>query len=354
MAMKQSAYWAAREEDLWLLGHRVKAGELTWAECREQHFPEKSVVAIRQHFDRLKADRGGHVPALIHGEAGPRTSAETLWERAKQQTSEDVARHLTERLATVTIADPRVIAISFISDQHLRGSGPIDVTRMERDARLAAATEGLYVCLGGDGVDNHIKHRAAMVAGGTKVADDWRRYDYYLQMFGADKIVGMISGNHDDWTRDEAGVDMVAQLAERNRVHYAPDEMVLRLVLPGQEYRVKFRHQYRYNSSFNLLHVVKRMWEMGEDPFDVGVVCHHHEPAIESFTKQTEEVWGARPGSYQITSSHGRRYGFPLSRPTCPTFLFWPDHKEVIGFKNIHRAAEILTYFRSLPAAEAA
>lgn len=346
MAMKKTAYWAAREEDLWRAGHRVMAKEQSWADVREQLFPEKTVTACRLMFDRLKAERGGHVPALIVGQAAPRTLPEELWSRAKQQTAEDLARHATERLASVIIPDDRPIGISFISDQHIRGSGPVDLERMEQDARLVAATPGLYACLGGDGVDNHIKHRAAMVGGGTKVADDWRRYDHYLGFFGPDKILGMISGNHDDWTRDEAGVDMVHVLAQGHRLHYAPDEMVLALTVGEQPYRVKFRHQYRYNSSFNQVHVVKRLWEMGDDPFDVGVVCHHHEAAIEQFTKHGQPVWGARPGSYQLTGTWARRIGFPLARPTCPTFLFWPDRREVLGFGDVRRAAEVLTYYR--------
>ena len=140
-------------------------------------------------------------------------------------------------------------------------------------------------------------------------------------------------------------------LADRNRVHYAPDEMVMALQLPGITYRVKFRHQYRYNSSFNQVHVVKRLWEMGDDPFDVGVVCHHHEAAIEQFSKHGLPIWGARPGSYQLTGTWARRIGFPLARPTCPTFILFPDERQVVGFADVRQAAGYLTWLRSASSA---
>lgn len=344
MAMKETAFWRERKAELWAFGLKVEAGELTWAAV-SRHFG-KTVASCSQKYSQLKTDPAFHRPAEVISARAPRRAPSELWNEAKAATASDVERHRTERLATARIEDDRPIGIAAISDQHIRGSGPVDLERMEEDAKLVRTTPGLYALLGGDGVDNHIKHRSAMVGGGTKVADDWRRYDHYLRFFGADKILGMISGNHDDWTRDEAGVDMVAILAERNRVHYAPDELLLTLTLPGVEYRLKIRHQYRYNSSFNQVHVVKRLWEMGDDPFDVGIVCHHHEAAIEMFTKHGEPVWGARPGSYQVTSSHGRRYGFRLTRPTCPTFIFWPGQRRFIGLPDVRDAAEYLTWAR--------
>lgn len=275
----------------------------------------------------------------------PRVPVDEMWARAEAQTAADVARHLTERVLDVTVEDGRPIAVAMVSDQHIRQSGPIQLPAMRQDAELIRHTPGLFAMLGGDGVDNHIKHRSAMVGGGSKVAEEWRLYDHYLGMFG-EKILAVISGNHDDWTRDEAGVDMVSALAAKNRLHYAPDEVRLDLTLQGQVYHIALRHQYRYNSSFNLIHAVKRLWEMGGESFDIGVLCHHHEPAIEPFRKHGRTVWGARPGSYQVNSSYGRRYGFNNTRPTCPTFVLFPDTHRIEGFLDVWSAANYLRWLR--------
>jgi len=134
-------------------------------------------------------------------------------------------------------------------------------------------------------------------------------------------------------------------------VFFAPDEVVLDLDVGGQPYRMKVRHQYRFNSTFNQTHSVKRLWEMGEDAFDVGVICHHHTPALEPFLKHGLVRWAARPGSYQLTSGYARRYGHATAFPTCPTFVLWPGSRRIVGFLDVREAAEYLTLLRGSRAA---
>jgi hypothetical protein len=277
----------------------------------------------------------------------PHVPVEERWQQAEEQTAKDIERHAAERHLKVRIPGDSPIGISFISDQHIRETGPIDLTRMREDAELIRETPGLYAFLGGDGVDNHIKHRAAMVASGSSPKREWEMYDHYLSIFGEDKIVAMISGNHDDWTRDFAGMDMVDRLARRHRVHYHPDEVMCKLSVDGVLYRVKMRHQYRFNSTFNLGHTIKRLWEMGDDDFDIGVVCHHHESHMETFDKHGTMRVGFRPGSYQYMSSYSRRLGFKRNTPTCPTVILWPGQHRIMPFIDVWDAADYLGYLRS-------
>lgn len=343
MPAKESAFWTERKAELWALGQEVKMGKREWASVAARF--GATIAACRLKYDRLAADPAFHRPAVVEGEPSKPTDPKKLWERAKEATAEDAERFSKQRLASAVIDDDRPIAIAAISDQHIAGGGAVDLARMEADAKLIARTPGLYALLGGDGVDNHIKHRSGMVSRGGRIKDDWRRFDHYLGFFG-DSILGMISGNHDDWTRDFTDVDMVQTLAAKHRVHYAPDEMLLSVQLPGHTYAVKIRHQYRFNSQFNLLHVVKRLWEMGEDPFDIGVVCHHHEVGLELFTKQGKDVWGARPGAYLLGNGHSRRFGYGISRPACPTFVLWPHERRIVGFKDVRDGADYLTWAR--------
>lgn len=273
---------------------------------------------------------------------------EAAWDRAKQVTGTDMKKHLTQHRATVTLpAEP--CGLVFVSDQHIRQSGPVDLERMEADACLVRDTPGLYAILGGDGVDNHVKHTAAMRHGGSSPSEEWRLFNHYLGFFG-DKILGVIAGNHDLFTSEMAGVDVLGMLMAERKLFYAKDEMVLDVRVGEQPYLVKVRHQYRYGSTFNLVHTVKRLWEMGSDDFDIGVVCHQHEAAIEPFEKHGRQVWGARPGSYQLTSSFTRRYGFNHARPTCPTFLLSAERREIQGFPDVGGAADYLTFQRSAAA----
>ena len=271
-------------------------------------------------------------------------SPAAVWQLAEQRTATDLTKHRTQHVADLVLPG-QPVAVAVVSDQHIRLSGPVDLKRMREDAELIAQTDGLYAILGGDGVDNHIKHHAAMVHGGSAPNQEWQLFDHYLGLF-QDKILAVVSGNHDDWTSDVSGVSKLKDLAEARRLFMAPDEVVLHLSVGDQPYTVLVRHQYRFNSQLNQVHTVKQLWNYGNTKFDIGVVCHHHTPAIEPFLRHGQVVWGARPGSYQYTSSYARRYGHASAFPTCPTFLLWPDSKRILGFMDVRDAADYLTYIR--------
>lgn len=312
---------------------------------------------FRELVDEIREAQGDTLPTVIP-KADPEVVAReqdpaVLWERAKKVTSAQIAYQRDRHEAQIGYVTTKPIGIAFISDQHISQSGPVNLERMEQDAQCVASTPGMYAVLGGDGVNNHIKHRAALVNSRSNPGREWVMYDHYLGLFGR-RVAAMISGNHDDWTVDFAGVDMIQQIADRRRIFYAPDYVMLDVRLKkdaddeGVSYRVKIRHQYRYSSSFNQTHSLKRMWEMDQHDFDVGVLCHHHEPAMEPFRKHGKWRWAFRPGSYQHTTSHSRRYGYGWTEPACPTVILWPGEMRMVGFLDVHDAADYLTYARSL------
>jgi hypothetical protein len=268
--------------------------------------------------------------------------------RAIKATNRDVQKAQSRRFAEARIVTTKPIAITFKSDQHLTMHGPCDVQKAFADAEIVQQTTGLYAVLGGDGVDNHIKHKAALVGKASRPSDEYRLYDGYLRTMGH-KVLAMISGNHDDWTRDESGIDMVGVLASRHKMHYAPDVLCLTVRLvsspddeEGQEYNIKIRHQYRFNSSLNVGHVVKRMYDMDGDAFDVGVVCHNHEAHTETFNRHGMVRYALRPGSYQVESSWSRRVGFGQSYPTCPGVVLWPGTRRIEAFEDLRGLTEKL------------
>jgi hypothetical protein len=310
---------------------------------------------VQEYLELIRAEYGDELPTITP-KADPEIVAQhndpaQMWERAKQVTSAQIAYQKDRHEAEVGYVTKKPIALTFISDQHISQGGVSNLERMEEDARLVSETPGMYAVLGGDGVDNHVKHRAALVNSGSVPGKEWILYDHYLGIFGS-RIAAMISGNHDDWTHDFVGIDMVQRLAEKRRIFYAPDFVLLSVVLKdtpedeGVTYRVKLRHQYRFNSSLNNTHSMKRMWEMDEHDFDIGVICHLHDAAMEPFKKHGKWRWAFRPGSYQHTTGHSRRYGYGWSEPACPTVILWPGEKRMLGFLDVREAASYLTYLR--------
>jgi hypothetical protein len=287
-----------------------------------------------------------HPVPLIKAEEEPAIDPAEAWRHAEELTGASLRRARAKKHVAITIPEDRPFGISAIADQHIQSDGPTDLKRMREDAALIAATPGLFAMLGGDGVDNHLKHRAAMLASGSRPKRQWMLYDHYLGMFGTGKILGVISGNHDNWTQHFADVDQVANLAKGKRLFYAEDELIATIVAGGFRFRYGLRHQYRFNSAFNPTHSVKRWWEMGETEWDVGVLCHVHEPACEPFLKHGKTRWALRPGSYQYLSGYSRQFGWNPSLPTCPTVIINPRQGTILGLPDVHHAAEYLTWLR--------
>jgi len=271
----------------------------------------------------------------------------SLWEAASKVNEKIIERHLSMPFFDTIIDDPGPIAISFISDHHIAPYAPCDLKKMAEDAALIAATPGAYAILGGDGVDNHIKHQTAVMLQESTPDIQWQLYDHYLNLLNVDdSILVMISGNHDDWTIDFAGIDMVSVLSRKHKLHYAPDEAYINLKLGNQKYVIGMRHKYRFNSSSNLGHTVKKWYDEGKIPFDIGCIGHHHDAHYEIFYKHSQERIAFRPGSYQISSTFARRNGFNPSRPVAPTVVLWGDRREMMAFKDVKQGVEYLTYLR--------
>lgn len=260
------------------------------------------------------------------------------WRDAEEKSIKRIRRSLERHYFDVEFPDDGgPIAIAAISDQHIAPGTPVDFRQMRIDAELVRDTPGVYAMLGGDGVDQHIKHRSAMIAARSTPDDQWKLFNHYLDIF-AEKIISVVSGNHDDFVVQLGGINMLEYIARGQSLCYAPDHARITAHVGKQKYELAIRHKYRYGSTLNQVHTVKRWFDMGEEPFDCGVICHHHEAAMEAFQKHGRMRWGARPGSYQISSSYSRANGFNPSIPTCPTFVLFPDEHRIIGFSRLQDA----------------
>ena len=354
------------DEELERLKRGVEDGE-TDAEIAAE-LPARTAAGVRSKADELGlppasrrrtmvlnrtvAEGPGHT--ILTADLDPEEPIEELKDWAIKRTSRacDVAAVQSYAMAQIVTDQP--IAISFISDQHIATNGAVDLKQMYADAELIRDTPGVWAMLGGDGIDNAIKHRSALVNSGTKPSDDWRLFNNYMAVMGY-KTLAVISGNHCNWSVQFAGIDLVAHLAKMNKVHYSPDHVIMNLRLDGaagtQDYTIAMRHKYRYHSNFNLGHAVKRMWEQGDDDFDVGCICHNH-PAgghVESFTKHKKLRWAVRPGSYQVQTGYSRGEGYPLSGQTCPTVIFHPFERRMDAFPNLRQAIDTLNALRAAP-----
>lgn len=307
------------------------------ATVNNAEFLAMQVASLEQ---KLAQQETHHNRVPVTSYVAPDDTDETLWAAAERRTA-TLINAAYERHRFEATLPSKVCGIAFVSDQHIAPESPCDLARMREDAKLIASTPNLFAVLGGDGVDNHIKHRSAILNSRSTPGDQWRLFNFYLGIF-AHKVIALVSGNHDDWTVAVAGVDMLKEIAAKNRIAYAPDEARINVTCGTQQYKVAIRHQYRLNSSFNQTHSPKQWFRNGTEEFDVGVICHHHEPASEHCILHGKKRWVARPGSYQYTSAYSRQLGYNPALPTCPTVILFPDERRLVGFDDVRDAALLL------------
>jgi hypothetical protein len=243
-----------------------------------------------------------------------------------------VAKAEAQRHATIRLASDQPVAITLSSDWHVAPQGT-DLRGLLEYADLVRRTPRLYALAVGDLTDNPIKHRGGSVA---QVSDELRLLDILVGRFGG-KLLGMTSGNHDDWSKTLAGVDNLAALSRRHRVHYAPDELLWQvdIVSPHDPedvtatYHLYTRHQWRRGSALNPGHACWTWWQeegpnWGVIP-DVLAIGHNHVAVVESRQFSERDMWALRMGTWQRDSAFARAKGFARYRPTAPTVVLHPD-----------------------------
>lgn len=300
--------------------------------------------------DRFRVIRGRSVPLVatltrdVRNEGGVRVLApletdlepeDAFLRRVIQATRDSVNAHKAERYVRVRIESDLPVAINISSDWHLSSTSATDVEGLLGMADLVGKTPRMYAVAVGDQTDNPIKHQPVRTG---DIPDDLRLLDIMLGRFNT-KLLGMTSGNHDDWTKTMVGVDNLATMAERHAIHYAPDELVwlVEIVKPGTDevtarWVIATRHQYRRHSNLNHCHACWRwleedMHNWPSDPTgsvllpDVVAIGHNHVAAVEHRTYQRGTVIACRMGSWQYTSRFTRAKGFTLMPPTAPTVI---------------------------------
>ena len=216
----------------------------------------------------------------------------------RKAVSEEARTKLAKRLEVREVKLPaRPCAIATLADIHL-GASLTNYAALDRDIELILNTPDMYVVLGGDGIDNHVKHLAAIIAQRITPGEQWAWYADLLARL-APKLLAVVGGNHEAWTVSLTGYEPLKHLTALHKVPYDANGMRLKVSVGSTQYDVSLRHKYRFNSTMNASHSVKRMWEQ-HHTYDVGIVCDKHEYTCEPFDRDGRMRWALRPGAYQV------------------------------------------------------
>lgn len=273
------------------------------------------------------------------------TEAQQMWDMLENLSQEYLLHGLNENKLELHYPADKPIGISFASDQHIGNSGT-DHRRARKDAETVRDTEGLFVALAGDSIDNFIKHQSAIINAKSSPSDQLKAFSYYINIL-KEKLLFAISGNHEYWTKGLAGIDVLKWLFEEHKIKYSPHDYYVNVHVGEQLYRIYMRHSTRFNSSINAMHGIKRTWDMGDYDFDIGICGHTHTAGTETFYRHQKKRLAINPGSYKILDVYAEQWGFGRARPTSPVVILYPDRWEMNCFDDLETGARILTSERS-------
>lgn len=282
-----------------------------------------------------------------------------IWELVHKLQMELRKKNTAKSDVHINLESDEPIGFFFMGDLHIGDVGT-DHKALLRDVKKIQETEGLYGTLGGDYINNFVlggrkikQHEVLPVEMAWDLAEDlFTRLRESLWM--------ILLGNHDEWTDVAAEIDKVADIVRTLGVPYGKHGCNVHVHFPsGQEYKVRLRHKYQFNSSQNLLNSVKQMYRWDED-FDIGVLHHLHTPTFEAFHAQRGQCWAVRPGSYKVEDDFSyalgytkdgfgmnRRFGTDEScKYSVPVAILHPNKRRIQVVPTIDDGIDYLGYLR--------
>jgi hypothetical protein len=214
---------------------------------------------------------------------------------------------------------------------------------MLEDYRLVAETDGLYMNLLGDDIDNFIFNFAKWAS--VMPPDHQRRITEWLMKSLRDKVISIVLGNHNHWSKKAADIDWVARLAWLNDAFYLGHRGDLHLTVGSQVYHLHLAHRTQGPSVINKSNSGRRTAD-DIGGADVIVEGDRHDPWLhQEYKARKRQIW-LRAGTYKMDDDYTDEIGFPQGKWDMPMVILMPDTHRVIPFMDFRDGIDTLTFLR--------
>ena len=248
--------------------------------------------------------------------------------------------------AKVEIKTNRPIALSFISDVHI-GSPHTNYKAVLEDAHKIKKNKQIYTMLGGDITDKMgtFRDMQAVVGQLHPTTLQILTEEKYIDFLGS-KMLVKIGGNHDHMDARKSGVDSTYFTNRGKKYPLLPHGGLIKLTVGKVEYKILWKHTYRFKSSLNQFNSHHRMLEILEPTADIVVQEHEHNPGIESLERfqfdSKKTVVNIRTGAYKTDDPFSIDY-YKSGRIAPQTVILYPDNRKILALhgKDAINDAEI-------------
>lgn len=202
-------------------------------------------------------------------------------------------RNVPEPVTRRTIETDKPIALLLASDIHF-GSVYTDYQKLKEIWDWVIETEGIYICVVGDFIDNFDAPVPKLLMAGINsqlLPPDAQRliYKTYLKVLQErGKIVSMVLGNHEAFS----SFDLWFEGDLNFPIH--PNRQYLWLTVGEQLYKIALIHKSRYNSFLNPNHSNLREMNINYPEADVIVTSHTHMAATQIIQQARDGIMTER------------------------------------------------------------
>jgi predicted MPP superfamily phosphohydrolase len=242
---------------------------------------------------------------------------------------------------TVKIRSKKPVLVGFLADIHI-GAVSGHYKELKDRVDLLSETDDAYIISCGDTVDNYLPtfHGYEQFTVMCPPEVQKKLVEYIFSKLDG-KLLALVQGCHDEASHSADDFDWTKYLTDKFGCANLGFGGFVNIQLDGQTYRIAARHKYRFSSSFNLTHTVKRLREQLGD-FDIGCVAHNHQAAIEEVMQQDgKQRIFIRPGSFKGADRYSRFLGYKDTGGFIPTVLIFPNKRRMIPFLNLNDAVVV-------------
>lgn len=272
--------------------------------------------------------------------------ADSLWDAAAAVYKEVRQIQQHKKTQSIHLGD-KPTGIAFLSDLHLGNAGT-DYAAVLKDTQRIASTPGMYAAFHGDGIDNWITTKLQGLQRNQAVSfqNELIMFRRWLEMI-SEKLLLVVSGNHDNWTNKLSGIDIIPTLLGDTHVLYDPYEVRATITCGDGSWETLIRHKWKYSSIFNPTHGIEVGFDRLTLPFDIGVGGHTHIGTLfRPFYRHSKERLALLTGAYKRVDSFSKEIGYAETLDNgCGAIIFLPNGKLWYN-SDLEVACDYLNYLR--------
>jgi len=239
------------------------------------------------------------------------------------------------------------IILIYLADFHI-GAETTEHKKIAETIKKCKEYSNVKVIFGGDLIDNFNTYS---VGGGIHqqripVTRQKEIAEWICSYLGKDKVLGVLSGCHEEWSFTSDGFDFSKYLANKIGTVYLGKRAVLELEIGENIYKVYCDHNSRWWSSENICHGLKKTCRQHID-FDLGFGAHRHVPNAENTFIRGKMVKTCKVSSFKRPDRYIERIKTPEAPILTQCYVLLAEKIEptwlgIVYFESLEHALRFL------------